>query len=170
MDAPARSSRRSLFRGKINKNPVFRPPWSLPEKEFIDHCQRCTKCIAACETGLLVKGSGGFPEAHFNQAGCTFCSACVQSCPHGALIKQTTNTRKPWFQKPEINQSCLAEQHVHCRTCSDFCETQAIHFLLRPGGVATPKIHTELCSGCGECIASCPTKALTMKKEEVTHA
>ena len=167
MDAPTRFSRRSLLRGKINKTPVFRPPWSLPEKDFLDQCQRCGDCISVCETGLLTAGSGGFPEAHFEQAGCSFCNACVLSCPHGALIK---NKPQPWFQKPAISTGCLALQQVHCRTCSDFCETEAISFLLKPGGVAKPIIDTELCSGCGECIASCPVKALSMNNEEITDA
>ena len=170
MDAQARFSRRNLLRGKINRTPAHRPPWSLPENHFLDQCQRCCDCIDACETHVLIVGSGGFPEANYEQAGCSFCNACVESCSHGALVKHKGNEQKPWLQSPVINNNCLAEQNVHCRTCGDFCEPEAIRFRLSVGGIAKPDIDREQCTGCGECIASCPIKAIAMKSQEAADA
>ena len=138
----------------------LRPPWSIDESLFTDQCQRCDACVESCETGLLVKGSGGFPEADYQKGFCTFCKKCVDACDHKALVL----TSVPWQQKPEFTNTCLAANKVFCRTCEESCEVEAIRFQLKPGGIAQPELAPELCTGCGECIADCPVQALTMNK------
>ncbi len=154
------ASRRHFLRGRISDSDTLRPPWSINESLFVDQCRRCNDCIEQCETGLLVSGSGGFPEADYDKGYCTFCEQCVDACDHKALILTDT----PWRQLPEITDKCLASNKVFCRSCQESCEVEAISFQLKPGGIAQPQLDNDLCTGCGECITDCPVQALTMKQ------
>ncbi|USE34307.1 ferredoxin-type protein NapF [Endozoicomonas sp. SCSIO W0465] len=162
-------SRRRFLTGSRQEGPVFRPPWTPAETEFIDQCRRCDDCIAVCETGLLKKGSGGFPEADFSRAGCSFCAACSDACQYLVTqrnVIQNNVTEKtegtPWNILATINSHCLAMNRVHCRTCQESCAASAISFTLQTGGVAIPGIDTDQCTGCGECVSQCPIKAIAM--------
>ncbi len=161
MQQAVNQSRRNLFRGRINRVGGIRPPWSLPENSFLNTCERCSDCINTCETNLLKKGEGGFPVADFSNAECTFCEACVEACSFGALTK--LDNQPPWQITASINDTCLAKNRVHCRTCSEQCEIEAISFQLAPGGIALPALDTDQCNGCGACISGCPVSAIAMQ-------
>lgn len=158
-------SRRSFLRGHTERGtqPV-RPPWSLPEALFTQRCTRCGDCIQHCETGVLQKGSGDFPEIRFASGGCSFCEKCVEACKAGAL--QITASTKPWLLKASIGTPCLARQKVICRTCGERCEVGAIRFRLERGGVSIPQVDFANCNGCGMCVADCPTRAITLRPAE----
>jgi len=136
-----------------------RPPWALAESDFVDTCTRCSACIEACPTGLLVRGDGGYPEADFTPGrapeGCTFCTDCRTACTPGAL-----RANEAWQLKAVFSADCLAERNVICRTCGESCEVRAIHFPPRLGGVAGPQLDALACTGCGACLADCPTRAI----------
>ena len=65
-------------------------------------------------------------------------------------------------QIARIGEDCLARQRVVCRTCGETCEAGAIRFVMQPGQVAQPEILPESCTGCGDCLADCPTLALAL--------
>lgn len=65
-------------------------------------------------------------------------------------------------QLAHIGERCLALQQVVCRTCGELCDTGAIRFVMQAGRVAQPEVQTERCTGCGDCIADCPTQALAL--------
>ncbi|WP_252176396.1 ferredoxin-type protein NapF [Endozoicomonas sp. 4G] len=162
--------RRGFLTGKTASAPIeppARPPWSVQEPLFTDLftdlCSRCGQCIAVCETGLLIRGSGGFPEADFRKAGCSFCEACLKSCPTDAISK---HNKTPWPLKPVISDQCLALKQVHCRTCSEMCDPTAIQFHYQTGGVAQPAIDPDPCTACGDCVSSCPVDAIAMTARE----
>ena len=159
------TSRRNFLRGRLERNmtPV-RPPWSVPELLFTMLCTRCGDCIQHCETGVLQKGDGGFPEIHFDSNGCSFCEKCIQVCKPGALRLLTGAT--PWLLKAFIGSSCLTQQKVVCRTCSEHCDVGAFHFLQERGGVAKPQLDLNVCNGCGMCVAGCPSHAITLHTTE----
>ncbi|MBW3696097.1 ferredoxin-type protein NapF [Vibrio sp. T187] len=150
-------TRRRLFsRRKVDES-LIRLPWIKKRSTFTDDCTRCGKCIEVCETKIIVIGDGGFPTVDFNKDECTFCYQCADVCPE-PIFSDMQET--PWPAKASINDECLANKNVECRSCGDMCEPMAIQFQLRAGGVALPKIEIDECSGCGACVAVCPTSAI----------
>lgn len=160
-------SRRSFFKGQFraSAHPVARPPWALAEDVFLDACSRCDKCITSCEEGVITRADGGYPEMNFQAGECTFCGACAEACNDGALVQGDA----PWDLVAVIGPGCLSTKGVTCRVCGDRCDARAIRFQLAVGGVANPVLDQSACSGCGACVAPCPTGAVEIKhssKEE----
>ncbi|WP_373691473.1 ferredoxin-type protein NapF [Azonexus sp.] len=156
-------SRRAFFgAARPGQGEVVRPPWALPEREFQDACTRCNACVDICPTGLLVKGAGAYPEADFTPgrapAGCTFCGDCLTACKDMALRQEPEQA--PWALHAVFTADCLATQNVVCRTCGESCEVSAIRFPPMLGGVAKPLLDESACTGCGACLADCPTLAI----------
>jgi ferredoxin-type protein NapF len=60
-----------------------------------------------------------------------------------------------------IGAACLALRGVACMVCRDACPTGALRFSLAIGGVR-PRVLAEACTGCGECLAVCPTSAIAL--------
>ena len=150
-------SRRRLFsRRKVDSSQI-RLPWINSLESFTNDCTRCGKCIENCETKIIIVGDGGFPTVDFSKDECTFCYQCADVCPE-PIFKPKEET--PWRAKASISDKCLAQQNVECRSCGDMCEPMAIQFQLRAGSVALPKIELDECSGCGACVAVCPTSAI----------
>ena len=153
-------SRRAFFRGRPRPRVEKRPPWALAEGAFIDHCTRCNDCIKACPTHILVVGDGGYPTVDFREGECTFCGDCVTACQPKALLR--TEDQQAWPYTASIGEDCLPRQGVECRVCGDFCDARAIRFPPRLGGSPLPEVDTEKCTGCGACVAPCPTVAVTI--------
>lgn len=161
-------SRRNFLRGRPQRNSApLRPPWSVEESLFTKLCTRCGDCIQHCESGILQKNDGGFPETYFHSGGCSFCKKCVQACKPRAL--NIINGATPWLLKAVIGSSCLVQQKVICRTCGESCDAGAINFRLEKGGVATPQLNLVLCNGCGMCVADCPGHAIAIKQAEFSE-
>ena len=152
--------RRRLLSLRPTKELPIRPPWSVEEPLFIARCQRCNACVESCPTQLLKQGDGGYPEAFFNGAECTFCEVCVNVCFYSALLRESNST--PWQITANVTDQCLTKQHIDCRLCADACEPEAIHFQLVAKTVAQVRIDSSFCSGCGACVSYCPVAAITM--------
>jgi len=152
------ASRRAFFRGRPRPAAEIRPPWALPEAEFSDRCTRCNECLTVCPTHILVVGDGGYPTVDFRAGECTFCGDCVTACQPQAL--QRGEDQAAWPYKAEIGPTCLPRQGVECRVCGDFCEARAIRFKPRLGGSPLPELDPALCTGCGACVAPCPSAAI----------
>lgn len=154
------ASRRGFLRGRPRPLAEIRPPWALPEAAFIDRCTRCNDCLKACPQKILVVGDGGYPTVDFSRAECTFCADCVAACQPKALLRQGDGV--PWALKAVISDACLARRGVECRVCGDFCEARAIRFTPRLGGSPLPEVASDSCTGCGACVAPCPTRAIAV--------
>lgn len=155
------ASRRGFFRGRPKALPAQRPPWARPEAEFIVLCTRCNECIAACPTGIVMAGDGGFPTIDFKCGECTFCRRCVDACAPQALTRPSEDT-PPWALVAQLGDACLPRHGVECRICGEHCDARAIRFQPRLGGSPEPQIDSERCAGCGACVAPCPVNALSV--------
>ncbi|MDR2015681.1 MAG: ferredoxin-type protein NapF [Azoarcus sp.] len=166
-------ARRAFLRGQspCGIAPPYRPPWAVGEALFTCLCTRCGACIAACPTGLLTQGAGGFPEADFRRGHCTFCADCIHACtentrqgaPRQSPALVFSSDLPPWTLQAIIGTDCLTHKGVSCRSCEDRCEAGAIRFTPRTGCPAQPGIIISHCVSCGECVAACPTHAISMQ-------
>ena len=165
-------SRRLFLRGKFTSRPAFsvRPPWADEEELFLDRCARCDACIDACPERILVRTDGGYPEVQFKRGECTFCGKCVESCDENALrfpvseaeTWEAGDGKDAWRLDVRFASNCLSLNAIICRACGDICESQAIRFQLKPGGIAEPRISAEDCTGCGACVRPCPVQAVSL--------
>ena len=151
--------RRQFFKGSWeNKDTPLRPPWSLVENLFQGACTQCGDCLTTCPEHILLRESpNGYPIVDFKLGECTFCKKCVDVCPTTALDKLQA---LPWSAKGNIQGTCLTKQAVICTTCAEQCELDAIRFKPQIGKVAQPDIDVDVCTGCGACVATCPSQAI----------
>ncbi|WP_043531382.1 ferredoxin-type protein NapF [Litchfieldella xinjiangensis] len=154
------ASRRALLQGRPGRPLPLRPPWAEAEPRFTSRCTRCTACMEACETGIIVRGDGGFPEVDFQRGECTFCQACVDVCEASAFHDPEHSS--PWSYVAKLGDRCLGRDGVYCRSCGESCEVGAIRFFFNAHRVPEPELDTTLCTGCGACVAGCPTQTLSV--------
>jgi ferredoxin len=99
--------------------------------------------------------------------GNVFCNCNAHSC---AVMRNTINTggkHKVWeyFTKSRFRAVLNPEKCIKCGLCKDKrCMFDAIHQkYLRDFGDEGLYVDENLCMGCGCCVETCPTGALTMK-------
>ncbi|MEH2551120.1 ferredoxin-type protein NapF [Bradyrhizobium sp. AZCC 2262] len=61
-----------------------------------------------------------------------------------------------------INEDCLAEAGIVCRSCGDACPDAAIRFRPRIGLPPEAVVSEAACTGCGHCVGACPGDAITL--------
>ncbi|PAJ73084.1 ferredoxin-type protein NapF [Pseudoalteromonas sp. NBT06-2] len=155
-------SRRAFFKAKANS--PLRPPYSGNEDAFLEACTQCHKCTEVCETGIIKQGAGGFPEIDFAIDECTFCDLCSEVCQTKAL----NNKLQPAFNNQiSIASNCLAVNKVHCMSCKDVCEPEAIKFDLFKAALPTPEITLADCTSCGACVSVCPQNSIEIKPSQI---
>lgn len=158
--------RRAFLRGGDRAQSTIRPPYSLDEISFFDACTACSRCIDVCPTNLLVEGHLGRPEVDFSNSYCTFCGDCAAACKDGALVApafpEQADPTLAWPLKVQVQSGCLEAQGTTCRACDSSCEYGAMRFRPQKGGGSTLIIDQDKCTGCGECLSSCPVHALSI--------
>lgn len=150
---------------RVSLPPVLRPPWALRGAAFVSACTGCVACVDACPEQVLVlrKGKAVFdPE----RGECTFCHACVDACAPGALCDEEAVA--PWGYRAIVDDACLGARGVVCASCRDTCPQSAI--LIPPAARGAAQINQDACTGCGACVAVCPTHALHLHLPEETAA
>ncbi|MDX8390386.1 MAG: ferredoxin-type protein NapF [Mariprofundaceae bacterium] len=159
MSSMGMNRRQFLSMGMKGTTPFVRPPWALDEDLFQAACTRCGDCLEVCPEDILIReGREGYPFVDFNRGACTFCRRCVDVCSTTALNQSPNHL--PWQIKANVNSNCLAAGQVICTTCAEQCEAGAIRFKPLVGKVAEPSISGSTCTGCGACVALCPSQAV----------
>ncbi|MBV7314855.1 ferredoxin-type protein NapF [Shewanella sp. NIFS-20-20] len=147
--------RRRLF--KRHSPATIRPPFSRQDVDFTDVCTRCHLCVTACDTGIIKVADGGFVALDFSRAECSFCGQCQRVCQAPVFDKSQAQA---WSQIAVVAPACLTLAGVTCQTCRDHCDASAIKFSYRAQSTPTPEIVADLCTGCGACVAPCPSQAI----------
>lgn len=62
-----------------------------------------------------------------------------------------------------IGEGCLALAGVCCQSCGDACAERAIRFRPTLRGAPRPELRTEACTGCGDCVAACPSACIQVR-------
>ena len=147
----------------------IRPPWALPELEFLLACTRCGDCIQACphqvvfplpaRLGLQV---GGTPALNLRHRGCHCCAdwPCAAACQPQALRQPNTPDDAPDDQPPPMPKlastrleraHCLAWQGPECGACASACPIEGA----LTWRAEKPAIDPNRCNGCGRCREAC---------------
>ncbi|WP_200479866.1 4Fe-4S dicluster domain-containing protein [Azospirillum brasilense] len=69
----------------------------------------------------------------------------------------------PQAVQARIGAGCLSYTGTDCRMCGDHCDRGAIRFRPLGRGRWLPIIEESDCTGCGDCAAVCPVKAVSME-------
>lgn len=154
----------------------IRPPFAIPELEFLLACTRCDACIKACPHKIV------FPLAVQNGAdvmntpaldllnkGCRLCEdwPCVNACEAKALkvpdvedVKGDSETETRFIPQPKLakltvdTESCLPYKGPECGACASACIVEgALEWKIE-----RPSINQEKCTGCAMCREVCITE------------
>ena len=143
--------------------PLLRPPGAITEREFLQNCTRCDKCIHACPKDAIVKAPKKFgflvmgtPYIDPIKTPCVMCDdlPCIPACPDSALL--------PVESPSEVNMGYAILDKNKCQAYGDtFCQ-QCIIDCPIPGAITQnkdqqPEFHKKICTGCGVCVRSCST-------------
>jgi len=151
-----------------------RPPYGSEESLFQSECPSCESksCVASCDEKIIFIADDGTPALTFRENGCTFCEACAEVCVPNVLSLENEETADTLNAIFRISlEGCVAHHGVICSSCKEPCLDNAILF----NGMFAPVIDDEKCTGCGFCVARCPTKAISytafaLGREEETPA
>ncbi len=143
--------------------PLLRPPGAITERQFLQDCTRCDKCIHACPKDAIVKAPKKFgflvmgtPYIDPMKTPCVMCDdlPCISACPDSALL--------PVESPSEVNMGYAILDKKKCQAYGDtFCQ-QCIIDCPIPGAITQnkdqqPEFHKKICTGCGVCVRSCST-------------
>ena len=160
---------------------ALRPPGALKEKDFLGACVRCGLCVRDCPYEILSLArpeepvSTGTPYYVARQLPCEMCEdiPCVKACPTGALDHQLTDINKAKMGLAVLvdQENCLNFLGLRCDICYRVCPVIDKAITLeqqsnpRTGKHALfiPTVHSDQCTGCGKCEASCPLEVAAIK-------
>ena len=137
------------------ENAVIRPPYAVVDTTF-GECKTCAApCVGECEEKIIKRDALGIPFLDFSVNGCSDCQKCLEACTPNVL----NNPQRFIEAKARIStMSCMSHHETICFSCKEPCLDNAIVF----EGMFRPIIIPDKCTGCGYCIAVCPSAAITM--------
>lgn len=139
---------------------VVRPPYGLSESLFQSECPSCKNiaCVASCEQEIILIRADKTPMLNFSKTGCTFCDDCAKACSLDVLSLENRENSQTINALFRISiEGCVAHHGVVCFSCKEPCIDDAILF----NGMFNPIIDENRCTGCGYCLARCPTQAIS---------
>jgi len=137
-----------------------------PDQRFTEACTRCKACLPACPNGILIQGRGGFPRSISPARMRVLRGLCPGLHTRRA---RSAGEYRPLGDQGQYRRFLPDPTRVVCRTCGEQCETGAIRFHIGARGVATPTLDAAQCTGCGACIAPCPSAAIRVCRAADEH-
>lgn len=147
-------------------NEHLRPPGALPDKEFLQRCYRCGRCIEVCPAHAIRKLStsdekvNGTPYIDPDLAACSLCEnlECMRACPSGALqLVESRFQIRIGLARLRLDR-CLRASGQDCTICVYRCPLQQDAILLDENGrIVIREPGLVGCVGCGVCQHLCPT-------------
>lgn len=141
----------------------LRPPGAVPEREFLNKCIKCNKCLQVCPydsiitAGIEYGKSFGTPIINARDIPCYVCMLCPPVCPTGALDNNLVEKEKIRMGMAEINENtCMPYVGIICRACFENCPIFRKAIILEDE--MYPKVIEEHCIGCGICEQVCPVE------------
>ena len=127
-----------------------------------DACTGCGLCVRACPRGIIeliprvhkifiacVNHDRGARVGAYCTVGCTACTLCAKATPSGAITMEDN--------LPVLNYLSGENFVVAAHSCPSECFVDLVKF--------RPKVNIDAkCTGCGECVPSCPTDAISGEK------
>lgn len=169
-------------------------PYEKIAKVDPDKCTGCSACIAACPKNVLVLQPVTLPARVLCRAadegvlvsdnckiGCIGCELCANTCKFGAI---TMKDHLPKFDYDKCTGCMMCaevcptgaiwgdfdhrliakidpNECIGCTICKKTCQFEAIS-----GERKSVHKILEACTGCGQCVAKCPKKCITLSVRE----
>ena len=167
---------------------AIRPPGALAEDDFLAACVRCGLCVRDCPYDTLRLADvgsgvvGGTPYFVAREIPCEMCEdiPCLKACPTGALDRQLTDIGKARMGLAALvdHETCLNFLGLRCDVCYRVCPVidKAITLDMVPNqrtgrhAMFLPTVHSEHCTGCGKCEASCVLEVAAIKVYPIAQA
>lgn len=140
----------------------LRPPGALPERAFLDTCQRCGACSDICPAVAIKPYRGpdetlrDTPYIDPEDQPCVACAGllCMSACPSGALRPVPLAAIRMGLAR--VDQTICVRRHDNdCRVCLDNCPLGEKALQLDETGAIA--VLADGCIGCGVCQWTCPT-------------
>ncbi len=160
---------------------AIRPPGALAESDFQGACIRCGLCVRDCPYDILQLATpaqnvaNGTPYFVARAKPCEMCEdiPCVKACPSGALNPQLKDIRQARMGLAVLvdHETCLNFLGLRCDVCYRVCPVidKAITLELQHNERTSkhtrflPTVHSDACTGCGKCEASCVLETAAIK-------
>ncbi|MEY4599641.1 MAG: hypothetical protein RLZZ445_2438 [Pseudomonadota bacterium] len=167
---------------------AIRPPGALKEDDFLGACVRCGLCVRDCLYYILSLArpghevATGTPFFVARNKPCEMCEdiPCVKACPTGALDPALTDITKAKMGLAVLvdHETCLNFLGLRCDVCYRVCPLidKAITLELQHNERTSkhtrflPTVHSDQCTGCGKCEASCVLEVSAIKVYPVALA
>jgi ferredoxin-type protein NapG len=160
---------------------ALRPPGALTDADFLGACIRCGLCVRDCPPQILALAKPGeavalgTPYFVARSGACEMCEnvPCVKACPTGALDHRLTDIAKARMGLAVLvdHETCLNFLGLRCDVCYRVCPLLDKAITLEPRhnertgrhSIFEPIVHSDACTGCGKCEASCVLQTAAIK-------